>query len=183
MKWIFLGLLLLILNLGLSGQTNQSTYSLTIKKASDQITVDGWLSESSWETAEMANDFWEKSPRDDRKAQLKTEAKLTYDQHFVYAGFICYDTTKTHIIQTLKRDESVWDNDAVALVLDPINEATTGFFFGANSAGSQNEALLGGGSGEDNYSDEWDNKWYVETQQFEGYWVAEFAIPFKNLAL
>ncbi len=177
---------LLILNVLLFAQvsfsqSNKDLYNLQIDESVDRMYVDGNLEETSWKQAEMATEFWEKSPRDDRKANLNTQVKLTYDKQFLYVAFICYDTSSQHIVQTLKRDESFWDNDGVAIVLDPINEATNGFFFATNTAGSQNEALLGGGTGEGHYSDEWDNKWFVETGQYDGFWVAEFGIPFKTL--
>ncbi len=162
-------------------QTNKELYILEIKETIDQIQIDGNLKEAGWREAKIASDFWEKSPRDDHKASVRTEVKVTYDPHFLYVAFICHDTSSKHIVQTLKRDESFWDNDGVAIILDPINEATNGFFFATNTAGAQNEALIAGGTGNGNYSDEWDNKWFVETSQNDGFWVAEFAIPFKTL--
>ncbi len=147
----------------------------------DPISLDGRLDENSWSEASVAKDFWQKSPRDDIKAALKTEVKLTYDRHFFYVGFTCYDSSRTHILQTQKRDETFWDSDGVAIVVDPFDEATNGLFFGINTSGAQTDALLGGGSGMDNWSDEWNNRWFAETAQHIGYWTAEFAIPFKTL--
>ena len=33
----------------------------------------------------------------------------------------------------------------------------------------------------DDVSYSWDNKWYSQTKVFEGYWIAELAIPFSIL--
>ncbi len=178
-KWIFpFALLNCIL---LIGQDNAQTYQIQVSETKETIKLDGRLDEASWKQSDVANDFWERSPRDDRKADLKTEVRVLHNEQFLFVAFTCFDSSANHIVQTLKRDESFWDNDGVAVILDPIGERTNGFFFGSNTAGSQNEALIGGGTGEGQYSSEWDNKWFVETSQYENYWVAEFAIPFKTL--
>ncbi|MEL6924281.1 MAG: DUF5916 domain-containing protein, partial [Bacteroidota bacterium] len=85
------------------------------------------------------------------------------------------------VISSLKRDRSFWDSDAVGVVLDPLNETTTGFMFGTNSYGVQTEVLLGGGSGFNNYNGAWDNRWFVEAQRSTDRWTFEMAIPFKTL--
>jgi len=162
-----------------SASINQDDYRLHLSRTSEVMTIDGKLDESAWKRAQTAADFWQKSPRDDIRAQVKTEAKLTYDDDFLYVAGICYDTG-VHIIPTLKRDE-YWDGDGFSVILDPVNRATSGFFFGTNPMGVQTEALLAGGSGDGNWSDQWDNRWFVETAQYEGYWTVEMAIPFKSI--
>ena len=72
--------------------TNQDKFKLKINKAIDKIVIDGHLDESAWQNAEIAEDFWQKTPRDDIKANAKTEAKMTYDDQFIYIGGICYGT-------------------------------------------------------------------------------------------
>ena len=159
---------------------NQQNYSIHIKASPSTIILDGILEEEAWQTAELATDFWQKQPRDDVKAGLRTEMKLTYDDNFLYVGAVCFDSIN-HVISTLKRDVGFWDGDAVGVTLDPLNEATTGFMFGTNPYGVQTEVLLGGGSGEENYNSQWDNRWYVETQRYDDKWTVEMAIPFKTL--
>ncbi|MEM9916647.1 MAG: DUF5916 domain-containing protein [Bacteroidota bacterium] len=153
---------------------------MKIKRATDAITLDGALDEFSWKQADVARDFWEKDPRDDRHALRKTEASLTYDDQYLYVGITCYDSTN-HVIRTLKRDVEYWDSDGVAVILDPVNEASYGFMFGSNPLGVQMEAILGGGSGSGNWNNNWDNKWWTETKQYDDRWTVEMAIPFKTL--
>lgn len=158
---------------------NQEEYRLHLAETDELMVIDGKLDELAWKNADTAADFWQKSPRDDIRAQVKTEAKLTYDEDFLYVAGICYDTG-AHIIPTLKRDE-YWEGDGFSVILDPVNRATSGFFFGTNPMGVQTEALLAGGSGNGNWSDQWDNRWFVETEQYEDYWTVEMAIPFKSI--
>ena len=159
---------------------NQESHQIRIQRTSSPIILDGKLEEEVWRKADVATDFWQKQPRDDIKAGLRTEMRVTYDDQFLYVAATCFDSTN-HVVATLKRDIGFWDGDAVAVVLDPLNEATTGFMFGASPYGVQTEVLLGGGSGPENYSREWDNRWYVEVQRYLDRWTVEMAIPFKTL--
>jgi hypothetical protein len=150
---------------------------LNIKKATAPIQLDGDLSESDWQIADKAADFWRKFPDNKIKAAHKTEARLTYDDHFLYVGITCFDSGGTRIVQTLKRDIDFWGSDGVSIVLDPQGRKSNGFLFGVNAAGSQTDMLLSLLTTNEN----WDNKWFSETKQYMDRWVVEMAIPFKIL--
>lgn len=144
---ILVGLLCLTINLlAQNNNPNQDKYEIRIEKAEGPILLDGVVEEESWLKAEVASDFWQKTPRDDIKAVLRTEIRVTYDDQFLYVAGVCFDSTN-HVIPTLKRDVGFWDGDGVGIMLDPLNEATTGFMFGISPFGVQMEALLGGGRG------------------------------------
>jgi len=159
---------------------NQEKYAIKIKRATDPIQLDGKLEETAWKEADTGRDFVQKNPKPGVKAVLQTEFKLTYDDNFLYLAATCMDSPN-HIISTLKRDAGFWDGDNIGLVLDPLNEATTGFMFGTNPAGVQTDVLLGGGTGPEHYGGEWDNRWFVETHIHHDRWTVEMAIPFKTL--
>ena len=161
--------------------TDREQKSIKIARTIDQITVDGMLEEETWEQADRGSDFFQKSPRDDVKAALKTEFSLSYDDNFLYVSARCFDSGNDHVVPTLKRDEAYWNADAVAIILDPLNEASSGFMFASSSHGVQTDVLLGGGTGSGNYNDRWDNRWFAETKRYDKYWTVEMAIPFKSL--
>ncbi len=150
---------------------------LNIQKTSSPIQIDGDLSESTWQTAAKASDFWRKHPDNKIKAVHKTTAQVTYDDHFLYVAFTCFDEGGTRILQTLKRDIGFWESDGVSIVLDPQARKSNGFLFGVTAAGAQADMLL---SGED-ANENWDNKWYAAVKQYADRWTAEMAIPFKIL--
>jgi Domain of unknown function (DUF5916)/Carbohydrate family 9 binding domain-like len=150
---------------------------LNIKKATAPIQLDGDLSESDWQTADKAADFWRKFPDNKIKAINKTEAHVTYDDHFLYVGITCFDSGGTRIVQTLKRDVGFWESDGVSIVLDPQGRKANGFLFGVNASGSQTDMLLS----LTNTNENWDNKWFSKTKQYIDRWVVEMAIPFKIL--
>lgn len=158
---------------------NQHKYQLKIVRAIDEIKLDGIVEEATWQAADFATDFWQKTPRDDVKAVLRTEMRLSYDDDFLYVAAVCYDSTN-HIVPTLKRDE-FWGGDGFGVILDPLNAASSGFMFCTNPYGVQTEVLLGGGTGSEHYNDEWNNRWSVEAKIYEDRWTVEMAIPFKSL--
>ncbi len=150
---------------------------LHIKKINSIIKIDGVTDEPEWQQAEVAANFWKKFPKDDGPAKQKTEVKVLYNDQFLYVSFIVYDSGKT-FIQSLKRDFGHDGNDCVAIILDPQNQKTNGFFFVVNSFNAQSEDQV---SPNGNLRWSWDNKWFSATKKTEKYWIAEIAISFKTL--
>ena len=190
MKNFIYCLSLLLLSTQLTANNNkngdpQEAYQLHINKTSEKIIIDGKLDEEVWNTAEVASDFWVSFPVDDRKSELKTEVRVTYDDNFFYVAAYCEDPNGT-IIQTLKRDVDFWSGDGFAFVIDPVNQKSNGFLFGVNPYGVQMEALIAGntgtrGSRDRGMNSEWDHKWYSNAFIGSGFWTVEIAIPFKTI--
>ncbi|MEZ4986004.1 MAG: DUF5916 domain-containing protein [Saprospiraceae bacterium] len=181
---IFLSALLCLWGVGAWAQTerpNQASHQLEIRRTLNEVRLDGVLDEPDWQQTPVATDFWEKDPRDGILAERQTEARVMYDDQFLYVGIICYDDSTRHVIQNLKRDVDYFDGDAVAILLDPMNEASNGFMFGVNPEGVQMEALLAGSSGDGNYNENWDNIWFAEATVSPDRWIVEMAIPFTTL--
>ena len=150
-------------------------FRLEIKETEVPVVIDGVLDDEVWGTANIGSDFWQKLPYFAEGADPRTEVMLTYDKDNLYVAAKCFQKEDI-IIQSLKRDE-YWDNDGIAIVLDPLNTRTNGFLFGITAAGQQWDALR---SSEDINSD-WSNKWYSEVHVEEEFWSMEMAIPFRIL--
>ena len=104
---------------------------------------------------------------------------MAYDQENLYIFVKAMDTNR-YVIQTLKRDNGLYDSDAISIALDPVNQRTNGFLFSVTPYNVQSEDLVSANSGGDlNFS--WDNKWFSATQRNQDHWTAEIAIPFKTL--
>lgn len=163
-----------------TGANFQDEYQLRARRLAEKVTLDGKLEEAVWTSAELATDFWEKWPQDQNKAKPQTEVRVAYDDKFLYFGITCYEESEKHIIQTLKRDTRYWESDGIAIVLDPVNQRSNGFFFGLSPYNVQAEDLLTPGAfGEMTFS--WDNRWFSATKLYKDRWTAEIAIPFKTL--
>ncbi|MEZ4972356.1 MAG: DUF5916 domain-containing protein [Cyclobacteriaceae bacterium] len=157
--------------------------SFTIYKTSEQIVLDGVVDEAAWEKAIIMSDLRQQFPYDTSASRVKTEFRLTYDDNFLYVSAVAYDNTPgKYVISSLRRDFRGAGLDGLAIIVDPFQDLTNGFFFGLNPAGVQREGLISNGyiRGED-LDLSWDNKWYGEAKIYDDHWIAEFAIPFKTL--
>ncbi|HMP29363.1 MAG TPA: DUF5916 domain-containing protein, partial [Saprospiraceae bacterium] len=150
-----------------------------IQRSPNKIKLDGILDDQAWQTATVNGDFWLKFPTNDRKSDPTTEFQATYDDHFLYLGIKVVQTPEGNIVQSLKRDQGLRNNDGVGIVLDPVNLKTNGYYFAVTPYNSQAEALIGDSFSEVTFT--WDNTWFSKTHLYDGYWTAEIAIPFGIL--
>ena len=163
----------------------QTEPSLRITYTDTPIEIDGRLEDVAWQTADVADQFMQYFPFDTSLAESQTEVRMAYDGEFLYLGAKMYNkdpNRSEYVTPSLRRDYRGEANDGITLILDPFQDNTNAFQFGVNPFGVQREGLIanGGSSGGD-LSLSWDNKWYAAAQQYDGYWVAEMAIPFKTL--
>lgn len=160
-------------------QKINDAYQLHINKASSPITVDGKMEESAWREAEPATDFHMITPMDTSRARLRTDVRMTYDDSNLYIIAVNFrGKSDPNVVESLRRDFNFGNNDNFLLFLDPFDDQTNGFSFGANAEGAEWDGLMYDG-GSVNLS--WDNKWVSKVRNYEDRWVFEAAIPFKSL--
>ncbi len=182
MKSIFTILIFLngLISFQLSAQPEvkdfKDIFRLNISETSEKIEIDGKLEEAVWQTTDMGTDFWQKLPYFDEHAEPRTEVRLTYDDDFLYVAAKCYQSEPINIL-SLKRD-NYWDNDGIAVILDPLNTRANAFLFGSTAAGAQWDALR---SETSDVNADWNNRWYSEVHVTDNYWSLEMAIPFRIL--
>lgn len=154
----------------------------SIRKTDRNIVIDGILSEDVWSKADVKGGFIQHFPYDTSEAETQTRFMLTYDDNRLYAAFICVNRNpdKPFVVQSLKRDFSINQSDAVVLTLSPFADGQNGFSFGVTPQNAQREGAVenGGGFG---VSTAWDQIWYSATRIARDTWFAEFEIPFKSL--
>ncbi len=158
--------------------------TIEIRRTSQPILVDGMPDEPAWHLSDSAYNFTQNFPTDSLPAQAQTTAKVVYDDDNIYVLGVMYNLPerRNYITPSLRRDFRGAANDSFSVIFDTFSDRTNGVLFGVNPFGVMREALIvNGGSGEGSFSMDWDNKWYAEAKQFDGYWVVEMAIPFKTL--
>ena len=174
-------LVALMAPLFLVAQPDVDQYRLPIRKSPGKIKLDGILDEPAWQSAAVADNFFQQFPFDSAFAKTHTEARVTFDEQYLYIAGICYDELEgDYIVASLKRDYSINNTDAFAVFIDPFNDKTNGFSFATSPLGVQREGLVqdGGGFG---VTTSWDNRWFTEVKRYEDRWQVEMAIPFKTL--
>ncbi len=168
----------------ISGITCFSQPAISIKRASAPIVLDAQINEPDWQMAQVASQFHQFFPTDTILAKAQTEIRLTYDDHFIYVAAKMYNLgPRTYVTPSLRRDYRGEANDGISVVFDTFKDKTNAFIFGVNPFGVQREGLVanGGGTGQDDFTLNWDNKWYSEAKIYEDHWIVEMAIPFKTL--
>ena len=180
-----LGILFLLIGMTFmnlaEAQTKNAGYRLHIKKTTENIEIDGILSEQVWndENTDVARDFFMVLPADTSLATQPSEVRMTYDEKNIYLSATFYSTIPgPYTVESLRRDFVFGKNDNVLIFIDPFNNQTTGFSFGANAAGAQWDGTMNNGSKVDL---NWDSKWVSEVIPYEDKWVLEMAVPFKSI--
>ncbi|NVK50684.1 MAG: carbohydrate binding family 9 domain-containing protein, partial [Cyclobacteriaceae bacterium] len=160
-------------------QKINDSYRLQIRKASSEIIIDGILDEQAWLEAEVATDFFMITPMDTSFAQVKTDVRMTYDDQHLYLIVVNHHAVEgPYMVESLRRDFSFGKNDNFLLFMDPFDDQTNGFSFGANAAGAQWDGIMYNGGSVDL---SWDNKWTSKVRNYEDKWIFEAAIPFKSI--
>jgi Domain of unknown function (DUF5916)/Carbohydrate family 9 binding domain-like len=175
----FLLLPLILVNIFAAAQKVNSLYQLHINKASSAIHVDGEMNEPAWQDAALADNFSMVLPMDTSHAKVKTEVRMAYDAQNIYIIAVCYLTKPgPYMVESLRRDFNFGRNDNFIFFIDPFDDRTNGFTFGANAAGAQWDGTLYDGGSADL---SWDNKWVSVVKNYADKWIFEAAIPFKTI--
>jgi hypothetical protein len=160
-------------------QKKNEQFQLHIRQASSPITIDGIMDEAAWQEAEVATDFYMMLPMDTSKAQVRTDVRMTYDQDHLYLIAINYHAVAgPYMVESLRRDFAFGKNDNFLLFMDPFNDLTNGFSFGANAAGAQWDGIMYEGGKVDL---SWDNIWSSSVKNYDDKWIFEMAVPFKSI--
>lgn len=182
MRIVCAGLVLLLLT-GIIALGLPDRPATSIQRAVDVIILDGVINETSWVAAKVESELMQQFPYDTSRSRLTTEFRATYDDRFVYFSIVARDLKPgPYVVSSLRRDFRGPGIDGVAIILDTFQDVTNAFFFGVSPAGVQREGLISNGYiAQDNLDLSWDNKWFSEVKQYEGYYIAEFAIPYSTL--
>ena len=152
--------------------------SLRIRKTLEKITLDGKLDEATWQAAEQGGPFIQSIPYDTCLAHAKTEVKLAFDDVNLYVGARCYQKKGSYVVQSLKRDFAPGTTDVFAVLLDPFGDRRNGFSFTVSPLGVQREGLIANGN---EFTTDWDNRWFSKVENYDDFFIVEMAIPFKSL--
>ena len=149
-------------------------------ETTENITLDGKLTESVWQTAPVVDNFFRMEPRQGGDFAYKTFVKVAFDKKNLYFGVFCKDSLgkKGVRVQDYRRDFEYGENDIFYLQLDPQNLKRYCVSFQTTPLGTQRDLQVFDDSFKDN---DWDSPWKVRTVVSDSGYTAEFAIPFNTL--
>lgn len=178
-RLILVNIFLFLLAHSILAQKVNDKFQLYCNRTTDKISIDGVLDEATWINADVAKDFHMIQPMDTALAEAKTEVRVAYDDKNFYISAECFIKNRDDIVvESMKRDFAFNANDNFFCVIDPFNDLTNGFSFGANAVGAEWDGQQSDG-GTVNLN--WDNKWKSKVKIYDDRWIFEASIPFKTL--
>ncbi len=155
---------------------------LHAKYITEDIQLDGELKEAVWQTAEVADDFWQFFPKDSVKAAYATKVQIAYNETTLFVSVRAEAPNNNFVVSSLKRDFGGPLNDNIVLSFDTFNDGTNAFAFSATPYGVQREFLISsGGAVIEGFNFTWDVKWKAESKIYDNYYTVEMAIPFTSM--
>ena len=178
-RYIFFIIIIVVSGFQVHAQKKNEQFKLHIKKTTFPVKIDGIMNDEAWNVAEKTSDFYMVLPMDTSLARMKTEVRMTYDDNNIYLIATCHNTVPgPYFVESMRRDFSFGKNDNFLLFMDPFNDQTNGFSFGANAEGAQWDGTMSNGAAVDL---NWDHKWTSAVKNDAEKWVFEMALPFKTI--
>jgi hypothetical protein len=131
-----------------------------------------------WKSSPVIARFLEAKPAEGTEPKLRTEARIAYDEHNLYAFVRAYDPHPDSIVSLLARRDEEPASDYVTLMLDPYHDRRTGYEFRVNPAGVKTDYAIFNDGDEDIA---WDAVWDAATRIDSLGWAAEYRIPLSQL--
>ncbi len=137
--------------------------------------IDGIWNDPVWKKGRAIAMPVQRDPLAGEPATEASEIFLLYDPENLYVGCRLYDAHPEHVINELRRRESVESSDTIELLFDTFHDHRTGYAFAMNPSGVQMDALR---FNDDQENGSWDGIWKSAAGIDSVGWVAEFKIPF-----
>ena len=142
------------------------------------VIVDGLLDEEVWKSGTAVGDFTQRDPDQGVAPRQRTEVRIAYDDDAIYVGARMYDTAPDSVVARLARRDNSANSDMFTILLDPLHDKRTGYYFGVTAAGVLMDGLLMNDEWDD---DSWDGVWQARVHRDDRGWTCEMRIPFSQL--
>ncbi|MFA5089226.1 MAG: DUF4838 domain-containing protein [Candidatus Omnitrophota bacterium] len=144
--------------------------------ANSPIVIDGRLDDLGW--TECSDSVELVDYRKGEVALYKTTAYVSWDIENLYVAFRCFEPEpeRMRLLGKGRDDPDLWQDASVEVFIDPTHSHKDYFHFIINAKGMVTDAV----KLED--PKKWNSNIVSRTSQGDNYWIAEMAIPMKNLA-
>ena len=147
-------------------------------RASQTPELDGKTNDPAWQEAQRIDQFLEYEPNEGAETRFKTEARVVYDDRYLYVLVRMFDPAPDSIVSLLGRRDVRVPSEQLKIVIDSYHDRRTAYQFAVNPAGVKRDFYVYNDTEED---PSWDAVWDVATAVDSAGWVAEFRIPFSQL--
>ena len=147
-------------------------------RAAQPLTIDGFLLEPMWQSAERVTGFLQRDPKEGEAASESTVVYIAYDDAALYIAARLYDSHPDSIVARLARRDQGTNSDRFTVYIDPYHDKRSGFYFGITAAGTLHDGTLFNDEWDD---DSWDGVWEGKVSRDSLGWTAEMRIPYSQL--
>jgi hypothetical protein len=148
-------------------------------RADGAVVIDGRDDDAAWRDAQLIDAFRQFDPVENGDPHgFRTEAKVVYDDRYLYVFVRAYDPRPDSLLALLARRDVRTQSDWLHLMIDSYHDRRTGYRFTVNPAGVQRDVYM---SNDGNEDVSWDAVWTVATRIEKDAWTAEYRIPFSQL--
>ncbi|WP_281226766.1 DUF5916 domain-containing protein [Flavobacterium aquiphilum] len=153
--------------------------TLNVKSIASKISIDGKISEDTWNSAEIATDFVMYQPDNGKliSENKKTEVRVVYDNDAIYIAATLYDENPAKIKKEITNRDVFGVSDYFAIFINGFNDGQQDFRFYVTSAGVQLDCI----ATEDNKDFSWDAIWDSKAVITDKGWVVEMKIPYAAI--
>ena len=153
---------------------------LTAVAVETSLDIDGNINEKEWLEADSADNFIQIEPDNGEAAECKTIGRVLYNSEFLFIGGTCYFKKSDEEIRVLdlKRDFIFSESDGFGVILDLFSDKRNATAFFINPLGVQRDEMV---FDEKIFDQNWDTKWYAETNIRNFGWTFEIAIPWSSI--
>ena len=177
-SFTFIALAALAIALPAGAQTERPP-AVTAMRVTTPPVIDGRAEDAAWMSGPVSTDFLVFAPREGAEPTVRTEARVRYDDRALYVLVRAFDPHPDSIVRRLaRRDTFDQTADLVLVFLDPFHDGRTGYEFDVTASGVKIDGVLVDDGTED---PSWDGVWDAATRVDSLGWVAEIAIPFREL--
>ena len=154
--------------------------TLLTKFTSNKIIIDGKFDEVDWQTAPIAKDFLELSPKNGGQIpeNKKTEVRVLYNNDAIYIAAVLHDENPSKILRELGKRDEIGTSDFFTVFINGNNDGQQDYRFAVTAADGQADNLYTDNAGEDG---SWDAVWESKALITDIGWVVEMKIPYSAL--
>jgi hypothetical protein len=142
--------------------------------------IDGDLSDSAWERAEVIDLLVQQTPHFGEPATERTEIRVVYDSEAIYVAAYCYEKDPSKRVANVLayRDDQIHGkDDVIRISFDTFHDHRRAYAFSVNALSTKNEGYVDNRT----FNHDWNEVWDVRSRIQEDGWSTEFRIPFRML--
>jgi len=150
------------------------------RRADSPPEIDGRLDEPIWQRLEPIGELRVIEPDTLAEVPYDTELRIFYTDNGLYVSFDMEQPADTIIERIAPRDAYELNRDNVGFTLDTSGDGRYGYWMNLSLGDSEMDGTI---LPERQYGRDWDGAWYGATRRTDRGWVAEFYVPWSQMAM